>query len=387
MADIAEGVVRSKVALTDPLHNIGLALGGLAALRMVAPHVTGRERLYHGTTEELAQKIRAEGLRPRSEVGGAGITEILEKDVRELGKSLAYATPDKTDARSYQEQARAIRDHGGNIPKALQAIEDDAHFDDRSLNVLNNKGIVSMNVPLWKLRQEGRITKNPELGNGTRAEWRDHLYDRLRTEAPEAAALIDKHRVIKPLMNIWLNHQHRGLNKAVVVKGGIEKDYIRGSDSYKGITANEIRDYAKANPHRFGAGSALGAAGIGALGYGAHGLIKALVKGAELSIEESSMSTSEKLAAARQLLKIAASGESLGVPLGKLLAHGYGASKYVVGKSGEVAKGVTKGLGGSETAQEAASLAGKGTALYGGYAGGKKTKRKVDEWRYQNGLY
>lgn len=85
------------------------------------------------------------------------------------------------------------------------------------------------------------------------------------------------------------------------------------------------------------------------------------------------------MTAARALLKAAAAREGART-LGKVLSG-------AIRGAGDIGQGLAEGAGASKRVQSAARVGAQGTAAYTGYAGGRRTKRKVDEWRYQNGLY
>lgn len=51
-------------------------------------------------------------------------------------------------------------------------------------------------------------------------------------------------------------------------KGGLGPEHFKASPSYQRLTPKEVLQYARAKPGRFAGGLALGAAGVGAAGYG-----------------------------------------------------------------------------------------------------------------------
>lgn len=59
-----------------------------------------------------------------------------------------------------------------------------------------------------------------------------------------------------------------------VFVGGLSPEYVKGSDSYKGLTINEFLDYAKNNKKEFGKGLGKLALGLGGIGHSAYSLYK-----------------------------------------------------------------------------------------------------------------
>lgn len=87
-------------------------------------------------------------------------------------------------------------------------------------------------------------------------------------------------------------------------------------------------------------------------------------------------------AVARLFLKTAASGAGKSVGAALRLA-GKGAKAGIRG-AGDFGAGVAEGLGADQTIGR---VVGMGTAGAAGLSAAGGAKRKVDEWRYRNGLY
>jgi hypothetical protein len=67
--------------------------------------------------------------------------------------------------------------------------------------------------------------------------------------------------------------QYKGLNTPTF-KTKVDPKYFVKSPHYQRINLREIGKYVKARPGRFGAGLALGGAGLAGMGYGLHHLLK-----------------------------------------------------------------------------------------------------------------
>ena len=268
----------------------GAAVGGAA---LAAPHakqlITGRTRLYHGTTAENAGSIQQKGLLPRTNSGAArGVTEILDPGVEQASRDLVFATPSKFTAKTYAAQAEGIQRHLKNtpMPETLPPGKDPGWFDVSPKNmaeakqqqmqaavgaaradprvgqdIMNpfQKGVVKMDVPLWKMEQQGKLVANPEA-LGSYEEFHNAMAKKMGRNPED------------PIFKMQTRASHRSLTKdSRVIKGGIGTEFVRGNKGFRGANLAEIGEYMKARPGRFAGGMALGA---GALGLGAYGLHK-----------------------------------------------------------------------------------------------------------------
>lgn len=88
-------------------------------------------------------------------------------------------------------------------------------------------------------------------------------------------------------------------------------------------------------------------------------------------------------AVAQALLKVA-SARAVAKGLGHAIRGTASAAKAAVSGAGELGAGVAEGMGGNPVIGK---VIGSGAAIGAGAVGAGKTKRKVDEWRYRNGMY
>jgi hypothetical protein len=246
-------------------------LGGAAALRGAKPLVTGRETLYHGGGAAAAEEIRQGGLKTREQLGRmGGLTEgLTPAEVNEASKNLAFATDKKHMANSYARQAglaeEYMREHPDvDISKAYQEIRNPVDIK-RAIRLQMPFGtaggsVAEMSVPLWKLRQEGKIVPNPEeshyLNMGGAA------FDNMQ-DAPEFLRdILKKHHA----------HVISGtLGEAggtYAFKDGLGPEYVRGSKAFRGLTLREVGEYARTHPSRFAGGVGLGVLGATGVGLG-----------------------------------------------------------------------------------------------------------------------
>jgi uncharacterized protein YycO len=251
----------------DKLIGAAAVGGGALAAAKAKPLVTGRTRLYHGTSAEQAAQIRKTGLRSAAQVGVRGVTDVLPPEIRDPSRELAFTTPSKGTARTYQTQAERLKNvfKGKPNPEAIQssmmAMKMDPTVYMDIMNPLNNKGIVTMDVPMWRKDVASRVVDNPEARGGL---------DNFRKATRQGFDF--RPELVKDMES---KAMYDSLTKDTkVFKGGVDTEFIRGAKNFKGVSLREIGQYAKARPGRFGAGLALGAAGVGAAAYGAHKLLK-----------------------------------------------------------------------------------------------------------------
>lgn len=269
----------------DALLAAGGLLGGGYAAKKAKPLITGRTRLFHGTSEEILPKVLEKGVLPSSASGQRGITEILANQVKDPSRNLAFATRDPMQARSYAAQAEGIADAIKNrptaTPEAKKILDLIGGTDEtrmqvlrardkamnkpgailRTLNPFSRKGVAELDVPLWRKDVASKIRVNPEVASA-KANVDANIF------LPDWAKGMQKRQIQKELGD-----------KVVAMEGGISPEFIRGSTKFKGLTPSEIIQYAKARPGRFAAGAGLGLLGVGAAAYGAHRGLGLLRKG------------------------------------------------------------------------------------------------------------
>lgn len=230
---------------------LGGVAAGAALIGGVNPLVTGRSRLYHGTTPELAEKIKLEGLKPSSMVNSPSVTQQALRgrgEVLDKAKNLAYLTNNPTEANMYAAQA-AFLGKGGKLHQSV------ARADAMTKAQFNpfQKGVLRANVPLWKDEIASKLRPNPEA-MGSFKEW----------DAQRSPFNFDTE-----IERRILHHQ---LAAAKAFEGGVDSKWFQGAKDYQPVSLKEIGEYAKAKPGRFAAGVGLSALGAAGVGYGAHKL-------------------------------------------------------------------------------------------------------------------
>lgn len=248
----------------------GAALaGGAYAGSKARPMITGRTRLYHGTTPENVGRIQQEGLKPSSIAGEKSITNILPNDIRGAAQELGYMTPGHLGARNYAAQAVSIAE--GHDP--LQALSTRA----KALVNPIHPGVVSADVPLWHPDVAPILRPNPEA-RGSLENFRRVAYETAEAQRGQMRDLglpIPNIRVDNPVAQATTRATYNHFDQSKAFLGGLDAKYFHGSPHYQGVSLKEIGQYARQHPGRFAGGLGLAAAGTAAGAYGAKKLYDA----------------------------------------------------------------------------------------------------------------
>ena len=250
----------TETALT-PEQKAGLGIGvsgyGLHTMRKEyhGGGLTGRQTLYHGTSDHRADTIRKEGLKPN--LGHEGVSGKLSESLVDKNKNLVFATKSGLEAQGYALQQRAIdsgriKSRDGLIglqrnPQAMGELVGNTLLG-------RKKGIVKINAPTHLPELKG--VTNPEVKHWLRNSRRNLMF----ILQPNMARKFQKYSTYKALTK-----------NVHVVRGpdGIRKEHIVGSDAYKPNSLPEFKSYATGNRNRFlksigKTGLGLGVAGAGA---------------------------------------------------------------------------------------------------------------------------
>lgn len=220
----------------------GAIAGGGAALSQAVPRVTGRSTYYHGTTGQSADHILEHGLFPSNKGGAHGV--INDRGFPKEWADKAYVVGSKTKAQIYANQADTIRpgQGGGRILK--------------------------MSIPEWK---QGLATEvNPETAGGY-AAWAERTTKRMTDQYMKAGV---KPHIAEAIAQRQIKGLGGRLGYAVQTAGNerainsVPTEFIQGSKNYQRLALPELMEYARARPGRFAGGLALGALGVGGIGYG-----------------------------------------------------------------------------------------------------------------------
>jgi hypothetical protein len=257
---LSEKLAASKKKKERPSagRRVGQAAAGTAAIGAGAvaakksiPKITGSRTFYHGTSDDIAAKIRAGGLRSANSVGdGKGV--IHQGGFPKEWADDAYVAGSKIKAYLYGAQRVAANPGEGNID------------------------VLKMRIKDWG--DGPKVKQNPETAGGfsgfigrTRERMaeqaKSHPDPHMRAQAAGTQNLPDW--AFRPAFAF----QNAGQEKAI---NHVPTSSIHGSKDYKKLSLGEIGQYAKAKPLRFAGGVALGAAGVGLAGYGANKIYRAI---------------------------------------------------------------------------------------------------------------
>lgn len=276
------------------LGAMGIAGGG-AAIRGSAPLVTGRRTVYHGTTKDIAQKIRESGLAPALVRDAEGNITVRGGNVMEAaaphniyGQPLAYYGNFDTAAQRDRFFDSVDRLRNASDPDEIERIKAEfpearggrgsvyldgnkrrARFYANQQALIREEGV--SDVPSLQVVQ--RRAANPFFRHDGADVVRARIpysLERKMIENPEIAyhqnVLQDPAHVFSPDAKRQREAQIRQLRESYVLPGGLGPEYIVGSDDFKAHSLDEFKDYVSNNKGRFAKG--VGLAGVGALAAG-----------------------------------------------------------------------------------------------------------------------
>ena len=231
--------ILEKLALTNDQENdVALGVGGTAAVSQSGKYLSGKKRMYHGTSQKSWEKIKDEGLRSErgGMVGGGGAgdttTEIGAGEYQEASKGHVHVTNNTRMANNYTHFA-SDKERVKDIQTRLRNGDAKAQGEFEALvNAPHPEGkVVRMNLDYNKFKQ---MEADPYVFSLS-------PFDRNHDKDLAARGKID----ISPeeILDNGISFKRRALH-----------------------TLHELPAYIKHNPLRFGAG--LGLAGAGGLMMG-----------------------------------------------------------------------------------------------------------------------
>lgn len=205
-------------------------------------HLTGRETLYHGSSDKRIEQIKQEGLKPSK---GQGVSKLVGDHLDNANEGLVFTTKSKGQAAMYSSQQNLIDSGKLKNPHDLIAHRMTPEFyKDMAHRVITGKGSAHINLPTWKKEFHG--VANPEV---------KMMHDQ-----------IDKNIFMGKAQKDYAKAQvNAGLQDPVhVVKGKIGTEYIKGSHNYQKNSLKEVGEYIAHNKGRFagGVGKAIGATAL-----------------------------------------------------------------------------------------------------------------------------
>lgn len=231
-ASIAGGAVATKEGLNilDNVHQSG--------------EVSGRVRLYHGTTKKNKKKILEEGLKGEKALTSDAITNQRISDVgKKFGKKIVYTG---------KKRAPAI--------------------DMMVSHAMNSEtpSMVRMSIPYKEYRnmKSRRVYENPEFTIAHNAKTKGEFAENM------------KNNIFHPMTEKEANKYYdkfsgaKGTSGTRIFEGDIESKYIKGGKGYQKNSIKEVGKYIKKNPKRFAKGLGKASLGAGLIAGGAALAIK-----------------------------------------------------------------------------------------------------------------
>ena len=258
---------RRQAELTPEQKAQAAVGGGTAAVlgsKLVkdnAQEMTGRTTLYHGGKANIADIVKKEGLQPRSNLksglSNPSVTEhVTHPSVNAASKDLVFTTTKKLQANAYANQVKAMEDA---VSEGLRPTDGILKLRSNPISMLKsyfappNNSVAEMRVPLWKLREEGKVVRNPEL---------DYLLNEMDN---------DPLRVVNPFYEAQKKAIEDTFGESggtFSIKGGVPTEYVPGSNNYKRVNLGEVAEFARKHKGQFAKATAktLGSAGLVAAG-------------------------------------------------------------------------------------------------------------------------
>ena len=276
--------------------------GGKGALDRSMPLVTGRRTLYHGTTKDVADQIRAHGLTPALARSASGDITVRDGNIMDIaqagdhwGRPMAsfgnFDTAEQQDA--YFDAVERLRT--ATDPDEIERIKKEfprgrggrgsVYLDPRptQANLYANQQAAIARGEVRDVRgvnaYQEKQRKNPLKALFSLDEGADKIkarvpYDleRRMIENPEIAYHEDvtlKNPFVIGAQKRNIEAANKALRDTYVLPGELGPEYIVGSDKFKRHSLAELKDYVANNKGRFAKG--VGLAGVGLAGVGLGG--------------------------------------------------------------------------------------------------------------------
>ena len=237
----------TTASLFDELENIVKEAGLREGLKTL---LTGRVPLFHGTSVERGAQILEKGLIPQ---GSAGVTQLLP-GLAEAEKNLAFTSLNPSKARMYAIQQiglsrldklrnlyqRLPESVKGMIPQSIRSAGNETLKDLPANNLISRYSALGLGLlPGGKKVVEADVPREFLKGKAALGKELPRMQEQM---GPDTDKLLEETFHMPDLASKGLAHNFMS---DVPVTGGIPSEYIRGSDKYKGITADELRQHVR----------------------------------------------------------------------------------------------------------------------------------------------
>lgn len=209
--------------------------------------LSGRVKLYHGTSEKAKKAILKEGLRGDKALDPNNLTnKTLNNLGQRDGRNLIYTTKKKSSAKKIAKINKS-KGNGASI------LEISIPYDE-----YNNKF------------KKSRIYENPEFssrGIKTKEEFVDQILNDVRSGKIKSKYSTNKLK--RKMEKYWDDFSGaKGTSGTRIFEGNIESKYIKGGKGYEKNSLGKIIKYAKNNPKRFAKGAGKAIIGTGLIAGG-----------------------------------------------------------------------------------------------------------------------
>lgn len=210
--------------------------------------LTGRVPLRHGTSPSRAAGILERGLQPGALPGVSA--EIPGLD--DVQKGLAFLTRNKGNANNYASQQAGLE----QVPRMREEAAQQLHkfrervaplverfapqHSERLTAALDTVGGMAQGAPALHV---ARVAKLP--GQTLEARVPRQLVRAQEAQSPEAGKVLETLRSADMPEGTARALAGTPFMGDVIMKGGLDPKYIKGSPAYQGVTLPELRDHAK----------------------------------------------------------------------------------------------------------------------------------------------
>lgn len=231
---------KKESSATDDLKRGASIVGGAIAAKKGldvvddvhrSREISGRVRLYHGTTAKNEKKILEEGLKGKKALESSAITNQKLGEVGKIfGKEIVYTGKKRAPA------IDMMRSHAMNAEKP---------------------SMIRMSIPHeeYQKMKSRRVYENPEFTLVHRSKTKEEFAEQM------------KNNIFHPMNKKQADKYYdkfsgaKGTSGTRIFEGDIESKYIKGGKGYKKNSLKEVGKYIKKNPKRFAKG--LGKAALG----------------------------------------------------------------------------------------------------------------------------
>lgn len=249
-----EKISQPVTSADSPIEGVDKEAGLREGLRTL---LTGRVPLYHGTSTGRARSIVRQGLKPQ---GKAGISKRLSDALSSTGsgfheaeKGLAFTTRGKTVAKSYAKQQAGLERVDavkGRVGKYVAAAEKHApkrvqEYIKRGRKTLSDTPAIGFAADRMAANALGSIPGRKRLVRMDIPRTRVKAIEGIGQEIHKNPALLEQRRALRARGPKWEQIPAANFIQDVPIKGGVGREFIRGSKEYKKVGLGELKEHGR----------------------------------------------------------------------------------------------------------------------------------------------